>query len=69
MSCKAYSSYTVERLLEQNGACVTADYQAQADGSVSVINSARFVCLLAIPDETVSAVIITDLARELAVES
>lgn len=59
----------MEKLLEQNGACVTADYEAQADGSVSVINSARFVCLLAVPDEQVSAVIIADLARELAVES
>lgn len=38
---QAYSSYTVSMLLEQNGACVTADYAAQDDGSISVVNTAR----------------------------
>lgn len=39
---QAYSSYTVSMLLEQNGACVTADYAAQDDGSISVVNTARW---------------------------
>ncbi|CAM9860072.1 unnamed protein product [Ascophyllum nodosum] len=38
---QAYSSLTVMKLLEQNGACVTADYAKQADGTVSVVNTAR----------------------------
>lgn len=38
---QAYSSYTVSALLEQNGACVTADYAAREDGEISVVNTAR----------------------------
>lgn len=38
---QAYSSYTVGTLLEQHGACVTADYAAQDDGTISVVNTAR----------------------------
>lgn len=38
---QAYSSYTVSVLLEQNGACVTADYAAREEGGISVLNTAR----------------------------
>lgn len=39
---QAYSSFTVETLLEQKGACVTADYDLNEDNTIAVVNTARY---------------------------
>ncbi|CBN77358.1 conserved unknown protein [Ectocarpus siliculosus] len=38
---QSYASFTAGTLLERQGACVTADYGVKADGSLSVVNTAR----------------------------